>query len=111
VQPAPIEAIDRGAILASVWGKLRRPQGCPEAQMALVAALIGAMGALSGQQPDLRAIAARLGVGHQRIYKLLRVLEVKGIVVRGPGKMERHLEIRLRGRSAANAEGIHGKPG
>jgi DNA-binding MarR family transcriptional regulator len=83
--------IDRDAILAAVWGRLRRPQGCPEAQLALISALIGAMGALSGQQPDLRAIAGRLGVGHQRVYKLLRVLEVKGVVVRG----ERSLEIRL----------------
>jgi hypothetical protein len=90
-----IEVIDRDAILAAVWGKLRRPQGCPQAQLALVSALIGAMGALSGQQPDLRAIAGRLGVGHQRVYRLLRVLEVKGVVVRG--KMERSLEIRLHG--------------
>lgn len=97
----PIPVIDRDAILAAVWGRLRRPQGCPEAQLALVAALIGAMGALSGQQPDLRAIAGRLGVGHQRIYTLLRVLEAKGIVVRG--KTERSLEIRLHG------EIIHGE--
>lgn len=99
-----IEAVDRDAILAAVWGRLRRPQGCPEAQLALVSALIAAMGALSGQQPDLRAIAGRLGVGHQRVYRLLRVLEVKGIVVRGQRQTQRRLEIRL------HAEGIHGKP-
>ena len=80
------------AVVARLWLAPHRPQGRPEAQIALVRALISAMGGTLGQQPDLRAIAERLGVGHQRVYRTLRLLEAKGIVVRG---VKRSLEIRL----------------
>lgn len=84
---------DREAVVAALWQAPHRPQGRPEAQIALVCALIAAMGGTQGQQPDLRAIAERLGVGHQRVYRTLRVLEAKGVVVRSTTR--RSLEIRL----------------
>lgn len=83
--------VERSAILRAVWplpGAARRP----DAQVALVYALIDAMGALSGEQPDMRAIAEQLGVGRQQVYRMLRVLEAKGVVVR---LLQRGLEIRL----------------
>lgn len=83
--------IDLDTVAAALWRKPRRPQGRPEAQIALVCALLGAMGGRRGAQPDLRAIADRLGVGHQTLYRTLRVLEAKGVVVR----VHRGLEIRL----------------
>jgi DNA-binding GntR family transcriptional regulator len=81
------------AVVAALWQAPHRPQGRPEAQIALVCALIAAMGGTQGQQPDLRAIAGRLGVGHQRVYRTLRLLEAKGVVVRSTTR--RSLEIRL----------------
>lgn len=92
MEPASsLAAIDHDAVVAALWQPPQRQQTRPEAQIALVCALIGAMGALRGAQPDLRALAERLGVGHQSLYRTLRVLEAKGVVVR----VKRSLEIRL----------------
>jgi DNA-binding IclR family transcriptional regulator len=70
-----------------ICGK-RRPVG----QTAVIRALLGAMGAARGAQPDLRAIAVALGVTHQTLYRTMRTLEAKGVVVR---REQRWLEIRL----------------
>lgn len=64
----------------------------PDKQVALLGALIEAMGGRVGPQPDLASIAAALGLTHQSLYRMLRALETKGVLVR---TRQATLEIRL----------------
>lgn len=54
----------------------------PGAQAALVVALLRAMGGPLGVMPNLVDIATELGICHQRAYRMLGVLEGKGVVKR-----------------------------
>lgn len=61
----------------------------PDAQIALVRALLAEMGGERGKAPNLTHLAARMGIRRQTLLQLLGKLEAKGVVVRS-------LEIRIR---------------
>jgi hypothetical protein len=81
---------DWAEVCATIAAKRSRRR--PVGQTAVIRALLGAMGAARGAQPDLQAIALALGVTHQTLYRTIRTLEAKGVVVR---REQRWMEIRL----------------
>ena len=83
---------DGDAIGQALWVNERYAQWRPDKQAALVRALIQAMGSRCGPQPALTAIAAELGIRHQTLYRMLRRLENKGVVVRSRATIEIRLE-------------------
>lgn len=62
--------------------RLSTPARTPQAQAALVVALLRAMGGPCGVMPSLVDIATELGVCHQRVYRTLAALEERGVVRR-----------------------------
>lgn len=81
------------ALLAAVRRAVHRSGShVAAAQEALVCMLARCMGDLAGPQPDFAKIAAQLGVTRQSVYRTLRSLEEKGVVVR-QARLEIHLEL------------------